>query len=184
MDAWTLGHSTRNLEVFLAALRSFEIQVVADVRRFPTSRRHPWFNADELKKSLFHAQITYEYLGDELGGFRERRPGSAHSCLAGSGFQGYADYQHSPGYEAGVRKVLGSASTARTCLLCAERNPKACHRKLLADDLVLLRHVRVHHILDAGREAPHTPTPGARVADGRLLYAPPRLDEFDPGAKS
>ena len=67
---WTIGHSTRTLEAFLDALATYRIETVADVRRFPGSRRHPHFAKDALSESLPSHGIVYRWL-PKLGG---RRP--------------------------------------------------------------------------------------------------------------
>src|SRR5690606_13044083 len=43
---WTVGHSNRELAEFLDMLSAHDIQLVADVRRFPGSRRQPQFSAE------------------------------------------------------------------------------------------------------------------------------------------
>lgn len=181
MDVWTIGHSTRPAETFVGYLQAHEIRTLADIRRFPASRRNPQFNTDELKKALFHAGIQYVYLGDELGGFRKPAPGSPHVALRGSAFQGYADHLRSTLYEAGIQRLLQVAAAGPTCVMCAESNWKSCHRRILSDDLVLRHGVTVTHIHDQTTTFPHQPTPAARVVEGRLVYAQGPLDRWSPG---
>lgn len=177
-ELWTIGHSTREPQAFVDALQSFRIEVLADVRRFPHSRRHPHYNTDELKRSLVQAKIRYEYLGDELGGFRDPKPGSPNVGLGDSSFQGYADHLASPIFQRGHRKLLQLAGGSRVALMCSERNWKGCHRRIISDQLTIQDAWTVTHVLDADESVPHEPSPLARTVEGRLVYAAKKLDEF------
>lgn len=178
LDLRTIGHSTRPLPEFLGYLAAHRIRTLADIRRFPASRRNPQYNTTDLKKGLFAAKITYVYLGDELGGFRKARADSPNQGLQDSAFQGYADHLGSALYAAGLGRLLELMRAGRACVMCSESNWKSCHRRILSDDLVLRHGVRVHHIHDAVREIPHVPTPTARLVGGRVEYSSRRLDEF------
>lgn len=177
-DIWTIGHSTRILEAFVESLRSFRIEVLADVRRFPHSRRHPQFNTDELKKALFLAKIRYEYFGDALGGFRKPSPKSRHLGLENSSFQGYADHMETATFRQGLAKLIGLARAHRVAYMCSESNYKSCHRRLISDALELLHGFTVHHISDPGKAFRHAPVHEARAEGGSILYAPRPLEEF------
>ena len=67
MQIFTVGHSNHSIEKFLSLLRQHGVTAVADVRSFPTSRRFPHFNQSTLKKSLGSEEISYVFLGDQLG---------------------------------------------------------------------------------------------------------------------
>src|SRR3989442_14455030 len=69
VTVYTVGHSTRTLEEFLALLGAHGIGGVADVRRFPASRRHPHFGREALARALVAAHLHYDWL-PELGGRR------------------------------------------------------------------------------------------------------------------
>jgi uncharacterized protein (DUF488 family) len=179
---WTFGHSTRSLDDFVAVLQSTSIQVLADVRRFPASRRNPHFAADALKRALFQAGITYLYLGDELGGFRKPRPDSPHVGLRNTTFRGYADWMDGPEFRRGLQRLLERATAQRVCIMCAERPVSNCHRRLIGDYLSLVHGVRVVDLYDPGDAHDHTLTPGVVRSPEGVLYAPPRsspaLDQF------
>lgn len=177
-EVWTIGHSTRTVDVFLDCLTSFQIERLVDVRRFPHSRRNPVYNADALRKALFGKGIRYEFLGDELGGFRTAQPNSANVGLAGSSFQAYADHQESTLFKRGVGKLLKVCEQTRVAYMCSERQPKDCHRKILSDHLVLACGFQVHHILDSGEAIAHAMTPSARLVEGQVRYAPHALPDF------
>lgn len=179
-DIFTVGHSTRAPEEFLAVLASFRIEVLVDVRRFPHSRRHPHFNTDELKKALFRVGIQYEYLGDDLGGFRKKNQASRHTGLTNSSFQGYADHMETPIFRRGFERLLEMSTTKRVAYMCSESNFKSCHRRMISDAMELLADVNVRHIVDVAKEIPHEPFHEARVEHKKLLYAPRPLEEFEP----
>lgn len=166
---YTIGHSTRRLEDFLPLLRQHGIDVLVDVRRFPTSRRHPHFAREALADALRSAGIEYIH-EPEMGGRRSARPDSPNTAWRTKGFQGYADHMDSPGFRAALERVLVVASERATAVMCAEITPWRCHRQLIADALVARGH-RVRHIVTSDRVEEHALNPSARVlADGRLIY--------------
>jgi uncharacterized protein (DUF488 family) len=173
---YTLGHSTLPLAAFLALLAGHGIGGVADIRRFPASRRHPHFAGDALAASLAAAGLAYAWI-PELGGRRTPRPGSAHVGWRVEGFRGYADHMETPEFAAGLAKLLGLAAARPTAVLCAEAVPWRCHRRLLADAL-LAHGVEVRHILGPRSVDPHHLTEFARLDGHRVVYdrrAQPRL---------
>src|SRR5690242_8887456 len=95
---WTIGHSNRSIENFRALLLGHSITVVADVRRFPGSRRYPHFGQELLAQSLRGAGIDYAHF-PELGGRRPTRPESLNTAWRNAAFRGYADYMATPEFE-------------------------------------------------------------------------------------
>lgn len=164
---YTIGHSTRTLDEFLALLGREGIRHVADVRAFPSSRRHPHFNGPALAEALAALGIGYSH-HPALGGRRRPRPDSPNDAWRNEGFRGYADHMASEEFQRAVEALLTHASSTPTALLCAEAVPWRCHRSLLADALVV-RGVRVSHILDA-RTDPHRLTPFAVVRGHGITY--------------
>lgn len=164
---WTIGHSTVDLDVLLERLRMADIQLVADVRRFPASRRHPQFGQARLSAGLHAADIGYEHF-PELGGHRRPRPDSINTAWRVEAFRGYADYMDTPEFRAGIDRLLALASARRVAIMCAERHWTSCHRGLIADRLKADGH-DVIHITERGLE-PHPDTAAARIVDGRLSY--------------
>jgi len=180
---WTIGHSTRPIEEFLGMLAEAHIEILVDVRRFPASRRHPHFKTDRLKRSLHEASIRYEYLGDELGGFRKTTPASPNVGLTNASFRGYADWTQSDSFREGVRRLLATAGKARVAYMCAERPIENCHRRILSDYLALVHGAEIIHLVDPGRTRVHPLTPTVRKADDGILYdvvpsKPTRLDAY------
>jgi len=170
----TVGHSSHELEPFLSLLRAHGVEHVADIRRFPGSRRFPHFHAQALSAALADAGIGYTHFRD-LGGRREPRPDSPNPGLRGAALRGYADHMESAPFARALETLLQRAGAARVAVMCADADPAHCHRRILADALTA-RGLRVEHIRSEEVVAPHALTPGARVEAGRVTY--PR----EPGA--
>ena len=168
---WTIGHSTRSIDEFLGLLQVYRVEGIADVRRFPGSRKHPQFGQQALAATLQTHGIAYEWL-EALGGRRRALPDSPNTAWRNAAFRGYADYMSSSAFEEGFAQMLEIARGARTALMCAEAVWWRCHRALIADALCV-RGFEVVHILDARHGTVHPMTKPARVIDGRLTYASP-----------
>ncbi|HEY7588280.1 MAG TPA: DUF488 domain-containing protein [Thermoplasmata archaeon] len=168
VTVWTIGHSNRSWEDFLALLRKNGIEFLADVRHFPSSAFVPWANRTTLEVSLSAAGIAYEHFAD-LGGYRAPRPNSRNRGWRNAGFRGYADYMGTKEFLKALGRLHGIAAYRRTSVMCAEAVPWRCHRSLLSDALVA-GGTRVVHILSPGRVEDHTLTAFARVHGGRVSY--------------
>ena len=171
---WTIGHSTRGLDEFLGLLRENRIAALADVRRFPGSRKHPQFGKDALRASLSEIDIEYLHL-PELGGRRAPHADSVNTAWRNPSFRGYADYMESPEFRSGIQKVKDLAERVPTVVMCAEAVWWKCHRALIADWLKV-RGVEVLHILSENKVEPHPYSSAARVIDGQLSYRAPHED--------
>jgi len=165
---WTIGHSTRGADDFLAVLQAHSIEVVADVRRFPGSRRHPQFGGEALARSLADGGIDYAWLS-RLGGRRRGEAGPEHQGWRNPSFQAYAAYTWTEEFAQGLDDLLYIAAGARTTLMCSELLWWRCHRALIADVLRFLG-VEVIHLLDEGPGKVHPYPSPACVSDGRLTY--------------
>ena len=165
---WTIGHSMRSAEEFIALLGGNGIQALADVRRFPGSRKYPHFNVEPLAHALQDAGIEYVPF-PELGGRRKPLPDSPNTAWRNDAFRGYADYMRTPEFAAGMERLAALASTKRTAIMCSEAVWWRCHRGLIADWLKV-RGVRVLHIVDARHVAEHPYTSAAHVTNGELDY--------------
>ncbi len=169
MTIWTIGHSIRPIEEFINALTVHGIKVLADVRRFPASRRYPHFNQQQLAASLAAAGI--EYLSfPELGGRRPPRPDSPNIAWRNKSFRGYADYMETDSFRAGVERLLQAAKAQPVAIMCAEAVWWRCHRALIADYFKATG-FEVIHIMDANKSSPHPYTSAARIIEGKLSYA-------------
>ncbi len=166
---WTLGHSTRPIEELLKLLAVANIQLLADVRRFPGSRRHPQFGQEALAASLTEAGIEYRHFVD-LGGRRSKRlPDSPNTAWRVEQFNAYADYMQSPEFLAALAELMVAASDKRTAIMCSEALPQKCHRRLISDALVA-RGWQVRHLLSPKRIEDHQLTPFARVEGAKITY--------------
>jgi len=169
---WTVGHSTRTLEEFLGLLVEYRIEAIADVRRFPGSRRHPHFASDALAATLPAHGLAYQWI-PRLGGRRKVQPGSPNTAWRNASFQGYADYTATAEFAEGLAELLKLAASRRTALMCAEAVWWRCHRSIIAD-VLKLRGIEVIHIIDATHTTVHPYTSPARIENGRLSYAAPQ----------
>jgi uncharacterized protein (DUF488 family) len=167
---WTIGHSTRTLDEFLDLLTVNTIEALADVRRFPASRKYPHFNQDALRNSLPGIGLEYVPL-PELGGRRRPHPNSHNTVWRNESFRGYADYMETQGFHAGIERLLELARRKRTAVMCAEALWWRCHRSLIADYLKAAG-VCVRHIIDGTNSEIHPYTSAARFRDGKLSYLP------------
>ncbi len=168
---WTIGHSTRPLDAFLALLKRFDIEAIADVRRFPGSRRQPQYAQAALCSSLADHGISYQWL-PALGGRRRPRADSPNTAWRNASFRGYADHIGSGEFSRGLDELLELTSRLRTALMCAEVLWWRCHRALIAD-VLCVRGIRVVHILDETHTVVHPYTSPARIVEGRLSYVAP-----------
>jgi uncharacterized protein (DUF488 family) len=169
LTIWTVGHSNRSAEDFVQLITANHIQAIADVRRFPGSRRYPQFGRDQLSDSLASAQIEYSHF-PELGGRRKPRPDSPNDAWRNASFRAYADYMSEPDFVHGVDHLLTLAGTKRTAVMCAEALWWQCHRSLIADYLKA-RGNRVIHILSRNKTQEHPFTSAARLVNGALSYS-------------
>jgi uncharacterized protein (DUF488 family) len=166
---WTVGHSTRAIDDFLRLLAAGRIKLLADVRRFPGSRRHPQFGQEALARSLAAAGIAYRHFVD-LGGRRSQRlPDSPNTAWRVEQFNAYADYMQSDEFLAALGELMAVAREQPTAILCSEALPQRCHRRLISDALVI-RGWRVRHLLTPKRIEDHQLTPFARARGTTVIY--------------
>jgi uncharacterized protein (DUF488 family) len=168
----TVGHGAQPAEAFTALVTGAGVAHVLDVRSYPGSRRHPHFGRPAMEEWLPAAGVAYSW-DPRLGGRRRPVPGSRHTGLTHDAFRAYADHMASPDFAAGVADLLDLAAGGPgggVAVMCAESLWWQCHRRLLADTLLLVHDVAVEHLMPDGRLAPHRPTAAARVSDGGLVY--------------
>jgi uncharacterized protein (DUF488 family) len=133
---WTIGHSNRSIEKFLELLNEHEIQVLVDVRSFPTSKIEH-FKREQMETWLTQYGIEYVWLGKELGGYRRG---------------GYKKHVRTKTFREGIRRLLEIAKNKRACIMCMEVNPKYCHRRFISAHLER-KGVKVQHIIEKGQKA-------------------------------
>ena len=168
---YTIGHSTRELHELIALLRENGVTRLADIRRYPGSRRYPHFSRESLETSLPDHGITYVHFED-LGGRRKASKESQNTALQNEQFRAYADYMATPEFHSAVDRLLDSDQT--TAYMCAEAVPWRCHRNLLSDEMVR-RGLEVVHILGPHSRKAHTFSEYA-VVEGDVVRYPGVLD--------
>jgi uncharacterized protein (DUF488 family) len=195
---YTIGHSTRLLDEFVAAIRAQDIHTLVDIRSFPMSRRLPHFNRESLEAQLGKHGIAYVWL-KELGGRRKRvLNDSPNAGLRNESFRNYADYMLTVAFAQAIARLLqiavgtadpfdpikaGSGTRAsntpaitseensgNTAIMCAERVYFQCHRRLVSDYLTAHGHTVLHIDDDKHRPSVHTLMAEARLVNECLVY--------------
>ncbi|KUN80989.1 DNA repair protein [Streptomyces bungoensis] len=172
---WTVGHSTRDFDEMLTMLRNNEITHLVDVRSFPSSRKFPQWNQSAITEEL-PPDIDYRWI-PKLGGRRHTPKGvpSANGAWEVKAFRDYADYMASDEFSEGLTELLELAGHGRPVIMCSEAVPWRCHRRLIADALIVAG-AEVVHIVSATTAKPATLNRHAHVQDGHLTYPPPAAD--------
>ncbi len=170
---FTIGHSTRSIEDFVALLRHAEVRLVVDVRTVPRSRTNPQYNRDVLPQSLSAFQIGYEHIA-ALGGLRGHErdvPGAVNAFWQNRSFHNYADYAMSDGFRGGLARLREVGHDAPCAIMCAEAVWWQCHRRIIADYLIAAGET-VFHILAGNRIEPAHMTEGAKPGPHASLVYP------------
>jgi uncharacterized protein (DUF488 family) len=169
---YTIGHSTRSTDELIAMLREAGVATLVDVRTIPRSRTNPQFNQDALPAALAKAGIRYVHI-PELGGLRSRRKGEAASPNTfwdNTSFRNYADHAMGEPFRAGLGQLKELGEQSRCAMMCAEAVWWRCHRRIIADYLMLAGE-EVVHLMGPGKSEPARITPAARETEpGVLVY--------------
>lgn len=163
----TVGHGTASAEEFADLLTGAGITELVDVRRFPGSRRHPQFGSDAMAAWLPEANIGYRHI-ESLGGRRRLAADSVNIGLRNEQFRAYGDYMATDEFLDGVAELVRIDGSV--AVMCAESVWWRCHRRLLADHLVLVAGVDVEHLFHDRRLTTHQPTSEARAVEGHVVY--------------
>jgi uncharacterized protein (DUF488 family) len=169
---FTIGHSNRTFEEFVALLNGADLGLVADIRRIPRSRANPQFNQDTLSDRLAARDLAYEYMA-ALGGLRGKTRTLSHDVngfWTNESFHNYADYALSERFLAGLEHLIEAGRKRRCTIMCSEAVWWRCHRRIVADHLIA-RGETVFHIMGQGRLEPACLTPGAVIQlSGTVVY--------------
>jgi uncharacterized protein (DUF488 family) len=172
MTVFTIGHSTRSIEDFIAALQEAGVGMLADIRRFPKSRRYPHFNDENLAPALAAVGIGYRHF-PALGGRRGKRTDgqpSSNTLWRQEPFRNYADYAETAEFRAAFDNLTALTHDRTVAIMCAEAVWWQCHRRIVTDYLLAAGYPVVH-IFDAKKREPAVLTPGAQPrGDGTILY--------------
>lgn len=166
--AYTLGHSTMELEAFAALLGRFGIRRLVDVRTIPRSRHNPQFNGDALCRYLREIGVEYRHM-QELGGLRRPRHDSPNQGWRNKSFRGYADYMQTTAFAEAMNHLALLAAEKTTAVMCAEALPWRCHRALIGDAL-LVRQIDVRDIIGPTSCRERVLSPMAKVEGMQIVY--------------
>ncbi len=164
----TIGHSTRTLSEFVEMVKAYDVTLVIDVRSVPRSRHNPQFNKETLPNVLKLEGVKYVHM-PEIGGLRRPKPDSVNTAWRNKSFRGYADYMQTKEFTEQLLNLIALARENRVAVMCAEALPWRCHRSLIADALVV-RHIKVEHILSAESSIKHELTEWAHVEGTKITY--------------
>ncbi len=152
---WTIGHSNHSAEKFLNLLSHHGIACVVDVRSIPYSRRNPQFNRERMSQNLSSQNIAYVWEGEALGGKRDPR---VNPELFDT--KGYIDWMKVRGREdfiLAMERLRTQVGKEPTAVLCAEENPRNCHRlHLISAAWAASCDENISHIRGDGRVETHT----------------------------
>lgn len=166
---YTIGHSTRTLDEFLQLIKTSKINIVIDVRAIPHSKHNNQFNKTPLFEALKAEGIKYIHM-PELGGLRRPQTDSVNSALENKSFRGYADYMETRLFKENLLRLVALAKENCLVIMCAEALPWRCHRALLSDALVV-RNIKVKHILNENNYSNHEINPLAQVEGTKITYS-------------
>ena len=171
MRLLTVGHGTADREQFGILLQGAGVRLLADVRRFPGSRRNLDTRKEALQEWLPADGIEYEWFED-LGGRRRRAAGEPETdgWWRVEQFRAYAAYTRTPDFQAALADLHSRAARQTTAIMCSESLWWRCHRRIIADVLVLLHGFSVDHLMHDGRLTAHQPSAGSRVLDGAVFW--------------
>ncbi|POH43441.1 DNA repair protein [Pseudomonas fluorescens] len=168
---YTVGHSTKPVDVFVQMLQSFNVDVVIDIRTLPRSRTNPQYNLDVLPDLLAKFEILH-YRLDSLGGLRKKSKivqDDVNAFWENRSFHNYADHALSDEFEEGLQQLLELSDVKHCVIMCAEAVWWRCHRRIVADYL-LTRGAKVFHIMGIGKSTKAILTPSAELVGSKLTY--------------
>jgi uncharacterized protein (DUF488 family) len=164
----TIGHSTRTLPEFVEMLKAYHVTLVVDVRSVPRSRHNPHFNKEPLPNALKLEGVNYVHM-PEIGGLRRLKPDSVNTAWRNKSFKGYADYMQTKEFAENLLNLIALARENCVVVMCAEALPWRCHRSLISDALVV-RNVRVEHIISKDSVIRHELTEWTHVEGTKVTY--------------
>lgn len=184
MTIYSIGHSNRPVEVLLSMLAAAGVEVLVDVRSYPSSRYNPQFNAQALSRSLAVAGMAYRH-APALGGRRspqeesqaqsqvqnQSQP-SPNGAWTEPAFHSYADYALTPAFRQGLETLTALADEKVLAIMCAEADWRQCHRRIVTDYLLAAGY-EVLHLRSPDKREEARMTAGAVVeTDSRVTYPP------------
>jgi len=162
---YTIGHSNYSWPAFRCLLARHQIALLCDVRSQPWSRRCPQFSRDRLAGSLAEIGVRYVFMGAELGA----RP--ADPAMYCRGRVDYGRLAAGAAFGEGLRRLRALMQAGRCTIMCAERDPVACHRMILVSRAVRSPQIEVHHIRGDGEPEPNAETEARLLKMLRMPHA-------------
>jgi uncharacterized protein (DUF488 family) len=178
----TIGHSNRQWNEFVRLLEDNHVVTIVDVRRNPGSKSFPQFNKENMAKELLAKDMGYTHI-EKLGGRRKEIDKASVVCdnsgWQNKSFRSYADYMPTTSFKEGIKELLLLMAKCDDplAIMCSEAVPWRCHRRLIADYLVMAEGVSVCNVIGkSGSPSPHKLTSFAiRLADGVIAYPKPQI---------
>lgn len=165
---YTIGHSTRSIDEFIALLTHYGVTRLVDIRSVPGSRHNPQYGQATFKESLEDRGFGYTYL-KKLGGWRRGPSGPKNAGWRNASFRSYADYMQTSTFHEGLDELLLLAKSESVAIMCAEAVPWRCHRSLVGDAL-LVRDIAVRDIMSLTNSPTHKLTSFAEVNGTNITY--------------
>lgn len=127
---WSVGYEGRDIDSFVSALLEARIDVVADVRLTPISRKKG-FSKTRLGQALAHADIGYTHLRG-LGNPKDNRAPfwDGRVTVGRARFRGLL---RSPEAQSDLDRLVAHAQRSRVAVLCFERDESRCHRQVVLE---------------------------------------------------
>ena len=142
---FTIGHSNHSIEKFFSLLTKHAINTICDVRSHPYSKYNPQFNREQIHSELKSLNISYVFLGKELGP-RSEDP----KCYINNKVQ-YDLLASTNRFREGINRLKKGIEIRRIALMCAEKDPIFCHRYVLICRHLRSKDIEIKHILEDGK---------------------------------
>ena len=177
---FTIGHSNRKWSDFISILKDNHVDVLVDVRRNPGSRACPQFNKEQMTTELRKENVSYVHI-EKLGGRRnkldskEYRRSDNNTGWKNKSFRAYADYMATTSFREGINEILSLMKNyCNLAIMCAEAVPWRCHRRMIADYLVMVEGISVFDIIYSKQQQPalHELTSFAHLTDDKIITYP------------
>jgi uncharacterized protein (DUF488 family) len=153
---------------------------LVDVRRYPWSRVCPQFNSKQMTAKVHDENVSYIHI-EKLGGRRNtlnrKHDGYNNSGWKNKSFRAYADYMTTISFREGINELLSLMQKySNLSIMCAEAVPWRCHRRMIADYLIMVQGISVFDILDSKQQpASHELTSFARLTENKIITYPERM---------
>ncbi len=161
---FSIGHSNHTVEKLLSLLREHRIDVLVDIRSYPSSKYAPHFNKAPLARALEEGTFKYMFLGRELGG----RP-EGEEFYDPEGHVLYGEVARSHLFLDGIERLEKGATEYRIAIMCSEEDPSDCHRRLLIGRVLAERGTELIHIRGDGTMQREKDLPASPVQQESLF---------------